>query len=134
MCIEVDEIEPTELLWTVSHILRTDGQWDLTRLQTVLPDRVVQQIQLYCRSLDPGNLDTLTWKGNAEGIVTAKSLYRFLIKQENTRVTRKWEWVWKLNCPQKIRFFVWLLLHERIPVNAYRSHISIPCNILCDRC
>lgn len=47
---------------------------------------------------------------------------------------RKWTLGWKLKCPQKIRLFVWLLLHERLPFNTYICHIGIPCSNSCDRC
>lgn len=130
----VDEIEPNELLCTVVDILNSEGQWVVSRIHLVLPSRVLQQIQSYKRHLDPCEIVAYIWKENADGIVTARSLYNFLTSKDESRDSRKWTWVWKLTCPQKIRFLVRLLLHERLPVNGYRSHIGISCSSLYDRC
>ena len=49
-------------------------------------------------------------------------------------MSRKWNWIWKLPYPQRLKFFVWLLLHEKLAVNAYRFHIGAADSSACDRC
>lgn len=34
----------------------------------------------------------------------------------------------------EIWFFVWLVMHKRIPVNEYRAHIGLVTDDYCDRC
>lgn len=46
----------------------------------------------------------------------------------------RWKWVWRIDCPQKLRFFLWLTLHERLAVNEYRYWIGAATSNMCDRC
>lgn len=79
--------------------------------------------------LQPRNVDDkLAWNYN-NGTATAKSFYNFLTswndaENEDTQQP-SWRWIWKLPCPQKLRFFVWLIMHEKLPSNSYRTHIGV---------
>lgn len=78
--------------------------------------------------------DVCTWKGCTDGVPTTRSFFKFLSRDESNFSFSRWEWICKLYCPQKLRFFVWLLVHDRLPVNAYRKHIGSSDSDLCDHC
>ena len=87
----------------------------LSRINTVLSSQVLQQIQSYQCHLGPAKINKNVWKENADGILTARSLYKFLTTNNDNRASRKWNWIWKLKCPQKIRFLCGFYC-----MNAYR--------------
>lgn len=43
-------------------------------------------------------------------------------------------WIWKLRCPNKIKLFVWLGQHDRIPTCHYLNNIGIDINPNCKVC
>lgn len=78
--------------------------------------------------------DSSVWKGNASGVITARSFYKYLMHGESSMVGVSWSWVWKLWCSQKNRFFVWLVLHGRLVTNEYRVRIGIGSEDMCPSC
>ena len=99
LCLSVEEIDPNEILWRVADIINDEGQWVVARIKTILPTSILQAIQSFTRDTQPSSSDKNVWKGNSDGIITARSLYQFITATEDTRGTRKWKWIWKLKCP-----------------------------------
>lgn len=56
------------------------------------------------------------------------------VSKEIRANTNQWRWIWRLQYPQKLRLFVWLLIHGRLAVNMYRNHIGATTSSWCDRC
>lgn len=36
-----------------------------------------------------------------------------------------YNWIWNLQCPNKIKFFIWQCMHNKIPCRAYLHNIGI---------
>ena len=76
----------------------------------------------------------MVWKGNNSGIPTAKSLFDFLNPSVLSSSDSSWAWIWKLGCSKKIRFFIWLVTHDRILTNQHRVTIGIAQTDACPKC
>lgn len=38
---------------------------------------------------------------------------------------KNFNWIWKMNCPNKIKFFIWLCQHERTPTSNYLQGLGM---------
>ena len=87
----------------------------------------------------PAGLEVVTshlriWQGTGDGVPTTKSFFRFITNSELAGTPSDWQWIWKLNCPQRLRFFMWMVVHDRLLTNSYREHIGFADSSLCPRC
>ncbi|KAF7844864.1 reverse transcriptase [Senna tora] len=64
--------------------------------------------------------DVIAWKGNTSGKFSLKSAY-FLILNEGNNMDNiavnpcSFSWIWKLDCHNRKKFFIWRLSHHGIP-------------------
>lgn len=110
LCLLIEDIEPTETMWNVADIIiiKSNGSWDLGRLKTVIPNVIIRKIIAIHLNTSNNNGDKLVWKGSVNGTPTAKAFFKFITANEEDEPYTPWNWIWKLNCPQKMRFFIWL--------------------------
>ncbi|KAK7244213.1 hypothetical protein RIF29_39032 [Crotalaria pallida] len=45
-----------------------------------------------------------------------------------------WSWVWRIKCHEKIKFLIWLVLHNAIPTNDFRFRRGMASSPNCARC
>lgn len=76
----------------------------------------------------------MIWRGSVNGVPTSKAFYNFITRTDSEDLPQTWNWIWKIPCPQKIRFFIWLAKHERLPTNEYRVKLGLSSTDLCLRC
>ncbi|KAF7827592.1 reverse transcriptase [Senna tora] len=79
--------------------------------------------------------DVMTWKLEANGKYTAKSRYRFFMDGYSLPPpTIDWKKLWKLECPEHMKFFIWLVLNESLPTNSLRARRGMSASNICRRC
>ncbi|GAU48622.1 hypothetical protein TSUD_133530 [Trifolium subterraneum] len=81
--------------------------------------------------------DCFTWKGNLNGLYTARDGYHWLNRNdfsENPTNVVSWSWLWHIPAPEKIKFFLWTALHKALPTKAMLSHRGILHDSSCPRC
>ncbi|KAF7833196.1 putative ribonuclease H protein At1g65750 family [Senna tora] len=68
-------------------------------------------------------------------ICPAKSGYHFL-SNNNSRVgvSAPWKKLWKLRCPEKVKFFVWLVCNNSLPTNSLRAKRGLNSSNVCGKC
>jgi hypothetical protein len=86
-----------------------DGNWQLDTLYTILPQEIKEKLTAITISLNPSVTDCYTWKGNLNGIYTARDGYYWLNRNSfsaraNNEVS--WSWLWHLPAPEKFKFFL----------------------------
>ncbi|KAK2405415.1 hypothetical protein QL285_054655 [Trifolium repens] len=114
-----------------------DGNWNLNLLYTVLPAEIKESLASLPVNLNPEVSDCFTWKGNLNGIYTARDGYYWLNRNTfsaNTTNIVSWSWLWRLPAPEKIKFLFWTMLHNALPTREMLSHRGIINNNLCPRC
>ncbi|KAI4323600.1 hypothetical protein L6164_023193 [Bauhinia variegata] len=80
--------------------------------------------------------DVWCWEGAQNGCYSSKAAYDWLTRSEDiVSHTNPWKKFLRLKLPpEKILFFLWLLFHEAIPVNAFRFHRHVAPSPRCNRC
>lgn len=114
---------------TVKDVINSDTrQWDLETVDQFISDEVKRQINSIAIPVSDGRIDTRIWAQGRDGKVSVKEAYNFLISRKvgtnNTNVN--WKFLWGNKCPQKIKFFLWKLCHNKLNLNEslYRKGIS----------
>lgn len=114
--------------------LWNNGSWNFSMLATILPNDMKQQI----RSIRINDIvdDIIIWAPSADGIYSASTVYKWLTSTPSTIDTSEvsWTWLWSLNIPENIRFFLWLSLHESLPTNMFRVYRHLSLDVNCCRC
>ncbi|KAK4711266.1 hypothetical protein R3W88_005779 [Solanum pinnatisectum] len=76
--------------------------------------------------------DTPYWGLNSNGIFTIKSIQNLLAS--NNKTDYSFQWIWSLNTLHKIKHFLWLCSHNRLPTNSYLHHLGIITDPSCPIC
>ena len=75
--------------------------------------------------------NAFVWPHN-NGIYSVKSASKYLFQTKRVPNYKPlWNWIWKLLCPNKIQFFIWKAMRNRVPTRQYlafsRPYISKRC-------
>lgn len=112
-----------------------NNNWHLERLATVLPDETRNKFAYVLPRLALNSVDNWTWDNTDQWIYSVRDGYSWLRKQRQHVVPdSSWNWVWKLQVPEKVRMFLWLTLHKALPVNANRFRCNLASSEACSRC
>lgn len=95
------------------------GQWNLDMLTTLLPVNVIPQI----KALLPPN--TSVWPSNSLGQFSASSSYHLFAGFNGFEEQDIWNKVWKLQVAQRVRSFVWLIVHDRLLANQRKHRMRL---------
>ncbi|XP_028059243.1 uncharacterized protein LOC114262983 [Camellia sinensis] len=79
---------------------------------------VVAILKLQPPRLNAGE-DTPRWIKSSDREFSTSSAYDLIIDHHNQE--GDWGWIWKLKFPQKLKSFLWLVFHEKIPTNKMRN-------------
>src|ERR1044072_2832835 len=105
------------------------GAWDCSALYTPAPGHLLEQLQRITPILEANHKDQWSWTPNSTGWYSVKTAYQWLFEQRQEQgqgqIQLEINWLWKLKVTEKIRLFLWLVLHNSIQVNQYRSKCKI---------
>ncbi|GAU22350.1 hypothetical protein TSUD_106780 [Trifolium subterraneum] len=114
-----------------------DGMWLFNSLYTTLSQEIKENLNFITISLNPSVNDCYTWKGNLNGIYTARDGYAWLNRHSFSATTisvASWSWLWHVSAPEKLKFFFWTMLHNSLPTRDMLAHRGIITRNLCPRC
>ncbi|KAJ1402672.1 Ribonuclease H-like superfamily [Sesbania bispinosa] len=113
-----------------------DGRWNFQSIRTALPLMVSNSIVSNDPSLHHGQPDSWIWNPSHSGIYSAASGYNWLLHNASlcNSLLPDVQWVWKLACTEKAKFFIWLILNDGIPINEKRFRCHISPTPSCGRC
>lgn len=85
--------------------------------------------------MDPRLEDVWIWQPCTSGNYTTSSAYKFLHKPiMGPQLVTDWGMIWKLHVQEKVKVFIWLLLHDATQVNAHRFRCQLATSPRCTRC
>lgn len=79
-------------------------------------------------------MDTIYWGLTPNGQFTVQSIYRALTSNSGSTQIDHFKWIWRVKVTPKIKSFLWLLMHARLPTRQYLHHIGIIPYNLCHLC
>ena len=77
----------------------------------------------------------IMWKRSKDGEFTTNSAYAWLNGSQQEEVNFQWQWIWKIDILPKIINFLWLCMHNSLPVRsvlAMRGITRESCCFLCN--
>lgn len=86
--------------------------WNWRKLTPLLPDNVLQILAAFYLSNDASSADGLVWKYSPSGMFTIKSTYNALCGDSVSREERIWKLIWRVEVPNRIRAFLWLVCKD----------------------
>lgn len=117
--------------------IRIGDSWDFNLLYTSLPAEITEEI--IGIFTNDNTQDLLIWETASDGQYSSKSAYAWLtqpsmVNNSDHPCSMSWSWIWKLNLPENIQHFVWLVMHGSLPTNHTRllHHVSLDGS--CQRC
>ncbi|KAJ1407482.1 Reverse transcriptase zinc-binding domain [Sesbania bispinosa] len=113
-----------------------DGGWDFSKLYKVLPE--VIQSYICTIPIPPtasDDLDTWSWWVSADRKYSSRSGYLWL-QELNGAMPRPgpWSWLWCIKAHEKVRFLLWLLLHNSLPTRTLLKDRNIAPDATCSCC
>ncbi|CAN1146778.1 Putative ribonuclease H protein At1g65750 [Linum perenne] len=122
------------------YIINPQRIWNAVKLRSVFPESVVRQILLIPLGLE-GYADRLIWHYESTGNFIVRSCYRHLRAITNSHnhpvdnsTKKMWKWLWQLDLPPKIKFFLWRVCRNALPtkIGLFRRRCST--SSLCHTC
>ncbi|CAL1401621.1 unnamed protein product [Linum trigynum] len=97
-----------------------NGNWNLDYARLYLPEAVVMQLQLHPVP-HASEADTPCWRLSSSVRFTVLSAYELTAEgEEESWQHPAWKAAWKVDGPQRVKPFFWLVLHNRLLSNAER--------------
>nr|KYP39554.1 Putative ribonuclease H protein At1g65750 family [Cajanus cajan] len=127
-------VPPVELFKSVGDYVTDTREWNIERLQTWLPSEILELIQ----SLRPPHVDNdydeIIWGPTPDGIFTTKSAYFVASPTQNDSHSAPFKAVWKWKGPERIRLFLWRVLHDSLLTNLTRFERGLGPDPTCSIC
>lgn len=120
---------------TVASIIK-DDKWDLSQMGYHLPKSIADTILTTFIPNKDGLRDMLKYSLTIGIKFSTNLAYQYLLNNNNTPAitTGSFKWLWKLQCPNKIKYFICIRSHNRLPTISYLSFIGIDVDPLCKHC
>ena len=111
-----------------------EGNWNWSIFGHFLPNQIFPQITVIKPPSDEGCEDQPFWAHSKSGNFTSKSAYLFLNYLICNNNTHLWKLIWHWQGPQRIRIFLWLVMHGRIKTKEDLFKRNIQSSMICECC
>jgi hypothetical protein len=92
LCDHVWYVDIHDTHLTVADIFR-HGTWNLSQLYTHLPENILESISKISLCLNENISDGYTWKGNLDGIYSAKAGYSWVRNSTSSETSLGYSWI-----------------------------------------
>ncbi|KAL2941204.1 hypothetical protein RDABS01_029554, partial [Bienertia sinuspersici] len=111
----------------------TNG-WKWDEFVKYLPLSVLKLIQSHELTPNEEVEDLLFWNGATSGGFTIKSVLKIIRQEDDQPNDDAWEWVWSAPAQNRVKFFLWLVMHDRILSNENRVKRGLSDDRSCPLC
>lgn len=119
---------------TVEEMWEVGSGWKWQVFGDYLPNEVLKQIASHELVEDPNIGDLIYCKGNNKEGFSIKHALSLIRNEDANDYNKQWEVVWRTPVQQRIRVFMWLLLHDRVLCNVNKMKRHISDDPRCPRC
>ncbi|OIT02668.1 putative ribonuclease h protein, partial [Nicotiana attenuata] len=113
------------------------GSWNTSSLSFSLPPHIHDLLRSVFIPSVSTKEDNLIRDLTANGQFSISSAYSLLSRQNQSTTTdggELFKGLWKLHIPNKIKNFLWLLTHKRLPTRSFLHSIGLECPQQCHFC
>ncbi|KAK9110977.1 hypothetical protein Scep_018496 [Stephania cephalantha] len=120
---------------TLSRYVTITGEWSWADFHSLLPAGVVLRIAAIPPT-DPNGTDNdlIFWVHSKSVVFTTSSAYASFSHHSWLEPGKEWALVWKCAVHEKVRFFLWLALHNALLTNDVRHRRHIGNDLSCGLC
>ena len=120
---------------TVNQCFDNEREWRSQSISFVIPEQILNVIKATPLSLNRNAKDSLHWAFSKDGIFSLRSAY-LLARNLNplNLETNPIAWVWKVEALPKVRFFLWLCLHNGVPIGEVLGSRGLNIDPTCGLC
>ncbi|CAJ2675557.1 unnamed protein product [Trifolium pratense] len=109
----------------VRDLLDESGTWNWNLLVEWMPSNIMNKIAAIPIPNDANGRDTNAGFGGSSSVFSVSAMYEQLCNFDSQNCDTLWQSVWKLHVAERVRCFVWLLLHDRLLTNYRKSRMGI---------
>ncbi|XP_031105595.1 uncharacterized protein LOC116010359 [Ipomoea triloba] len=106
---------------TVDSYWKENQGWDWEELQDYLPETSLNELAAIIIDDNTEIADSFGWKYGTSEVFSVCAAYDLATNHSTTMETAKWNAIWSLKLPNRIKLFLWLTRHERIMTNSLRA-------------
>ncbi|CAN1130131.1 Putative ribonuclease H protein At1g65750 [Linum perenne] len=129
-----DGTSSPDLEAVVADFVEPSGQWDVEKLQLVLPNEAVNLVVgLTPPRADRGE-DIWVWGEEENGRFSIKLAYNMIWRTDAEIPVIPWTSVWQWRGPNRIRFLLWLAVQGKLLTNSSRMHRHMTASATCTFC
>lgn len=121
------EVKVTEL-WQVG-----DG-WRRESFRDMLQENILTKLELITVSENKEDHDDVSWNMEHSGTYSVTSAYHLIKNGMLPAQDFKWEDIWKLRVPEKMKLFTWVVMHGRVLCNEERRRRGLTSDNKCPCC
>ncbi|XP_019150780.1 PREDICTED: uncharacterized protein LOC109147628 [Ipomoea nil] len=115
----------------VRDVMLNNCAWNIDALESLVPVNIIHQIRAIPIPVT-SQIDRPFWPLSNSGIVTVSSAFSFISGTGDSSLD--YEWIWRLRCKERVKFFIWKILHNGLLVNAERAKRGLTSDASCPRC
>lgn len=97
--------------WRVCDLLDGSGHWNLEALEGIVPNHVLGKFAAIPTPNQESGPDRRVWPGERLGRFSVSSAYKLVSGNI------WWDRVWRLEVPERVKYFVWQVMHGRLPTH-----------------
>jgi ribonuclease HI len=135
ICDHVDYIPEAVCQLTVKDVTDSAGEWNFHMIQNLIPPHISEKLHAIVPPHDSQGSDMLFWPGTTSGLFSVSSAYHIIAGDTTKEAERRWMQIWKIKSIERVRVFIWQLVHDRLLTKSrlYRWHIGNPFCHLCSQ-
>jgi hypothetical protein len=107
--------------------------WNWNLLATWVPDHIKVKIAALLPPSNSAGEDVQVCKENVIGCFSIAKMYHALCDFDVHTIDLVWHQIWRLNVPERVRAFVWMVKHDRLLTNERKHQMGLGSD-LCDFC
>ena len=109
-------------------------EWKWEVLSFELPPCIKDRIKAIPRQQVGSGEDVIMWKFSKDGEFITKSAYALLNGTQQNSLPFLGQWIWKIDTLPRIVSYLWLCVHNSLPVRAELTLRGITTNTCCPLC
>lgn len=111
-----------------------EGNWNFDLLQVWLLEEIIHHIRGIPPPQPLEGPDRLSWRRSSIGAFSIKSSFRMIKEDSWDLEDELWKRAWNLQGPQRVRFFIWIVLKQRLLMNTDKTRRGIVVDSSCPVC
>ncbi|MCH79377.1 putative non-LTR retroelement reverse transcriptase [Trifolium medium] len=117
---------PNDLIgMKVCDLVDVDGNWNWRLLQQWLPTSIMQKIAAIVPPNEANGKDEQLGVGSKNDRYSVAAMYNIMCNFDDEHVDVLWSKIWKLNVPERIRQFIWIVKHDRLLTNSRKNKMGL---------